>query len=56
MNEIEREFEQSEVERLYGDRIKNRDESKFLSGEELEKAALELLDDYIKNGSLKLPK
>lgn len=51
--EIMLEIEQLEIERLYGDRIKNFKEEDYLSGAELNKATLKVLEEYFKTGEIK---
>lgn len=51
--EIMLEIEQLEIERLYGDRIKNFKEEDYLSGEELSEAALKVLEELFKTGEIK---
>lgn len=53
MSDIELEWEQRKIEKLYGDRIENTDQSKLLSGDELAKAALESLERFKKTGTFK---
>lgn len=45
--------EEVEIENLYGDRIKNFDESNLKSGDELSKDARGFLDQFIKTGEFK---
>lgn len=51
--EIMLEIEQLEIERLYGDRIRNTKQEDLLSGEELSNAALKALEEFIKTGEIK---
>lgn len=51
--EIMLEIEQLEIERLYGDRIKNFKEEDYLSGEELRNATLKILEGFYKTGVIK---
>ncbi|MBQ0141109.1 MAG: hypothetical protein KBT36_17745 [Kurthia sp.] len=53
MSDKELEWEQRKTEKLYGDRIEKFDEANYTSGEELEKGALEILEQYMKTGKIK---